>query len=170
MAGGGNLEDGGLPGPWRQLVSGGGLVLAVGAVLVAGALLETEGTRTATRPAPSFSEAPAEAASAEPEPILDPVSRRTLEDPVRLARTVGPFTLQLAVACRKETAERLLGRVEGAGDLYILPAVAKGQECFRICWGSFDSKEAALRAPRPAALRGPDFRDPAPRRIRELTP
>lgn len=170
------------PGTWGQFLSGGGLILGVGAVLLFSAIRQTESgptaslpPRSAERPAPvsvpALPDPPPDAGRIEPiEPVLDPLSRRTLEDPGRLARSAASWTLQLAVVCRKETAHRLLDRAAGIPDLFVLPAIANGQECFRFCWGTFDSREAAIRAGRPAALRGPDFDEPTARRMREVAP
>ncbi len=101
--------------------------------------------------------------------VLDPLSRRTLEDPVRLSRGGFSHTLQIAVACRKENAEALLKRAGDSERLYVLPAAVGGQECFRFCWGSYHNREEAARAEAdlPAAIRTSLGR-PAPRRIDEV--
>ena len=121
---------------WRQALAGGGLVLAVAAVLIAAAVLEVP--EAPAHPA----SAPAELAAATPAPDVkwqplttplseipiapvpapdpapagvetpseDPLSRRVLDDPARLHAARGQFTAQLAFACRRDTAERFLAR------------------------------------------------------------
>jgi hypothetical protein len=154
---------------WRQVLSGGGLVLAVAAVLIFAAVRQSP-----PPPAPlsRIEPPPAAEAAVEPlrAPVLDPLSRRTLEDPGRIGRSAGDWTLQIAMACQKESAHRLLDRAGGEVDLFVLPATLKGQECFRFCWGIFDSRDAAARATPPASLRGREFGAPAPRRVEDVRP
>ncbi len=168
---------------WRQIVSGGGLLAAVLAIVVLGAVRETpeaparpaspvvraELLNAPPSPAPARAPAPASEASSDLR-SLDPLALRTLKDPTRLARSSGSFTLQLAVACRTETASRVLQRAGGSDRLYVLPATVKDQECYRLCWGSYPSREEALKAADlPAALCASIDR-PSARRIEELKP
>jgi len=186
MARNGDPEDNAPSELWRQVLSGGGLVLAVAAVLIFAAVRQTDdvaprtaASRAQAAPPAATSPPPMGDAVVEPtppaerplsSPVLDPLSRRTLEDPGRIGRSAGEWTLQIAVACRKESAHRLLDRAGKEEALFVLPAVSKGQECYRFCWGIFDSKDAAARATPPASLRGREFGAPAPRRIEELRP
>ena len=57
----------------------------------------------------------------------------------------GAFTLQLLTACQHDTikdAQRSLG----AQDLYLVTKKVNGRVCYRICVGTFESREAAGRA------------------------
>ena len=158
----------------RGLLPGGGLVGAVVAVLLFAAARQIDERRpqaAVTIPVERPEPAPRSDAAdtAHSETVLDPLSRRTLEDPVRLARA-GSFTLQIAVACRKDTALRLLERAGTSADLYVLPALSGGQECYRFCWGAFDGRDPAVHATLPSNLRSPDLGNPTPRRIADLTP
>jgi len=175
-------------GEWRHIASGGGLVAIVVAILLMGALHETARTPDAARseleargdvPPPAPELVPESLISAPPEApqdlalarsALDPLSRRTLEDPIRLARSSGTFTLQIAVACRKETASRILNRATSSERLFVLPATVRDQECFRFCWGSYATLlEARKAADLPAALRA-GLNRPTARRIDEVGP
>jgi len=196
-------------GNWRQVLAGGGLLAAVCAILVAGAVLETplapakaaavdgaraaepapretwsqappvaatpgtdEGWQPAQRPVTVVHEeaSPPAAAASGDEPVLDPIARRTLEDPMRLRKSSGRFTAQLAFVCKRESAERLLERAGGSAEVFVLPEARDGQDCFRFCWGAFGSREeAAAAAGLPAPLRDGLGR-PDAKRIAELLP
>jgi hypothetical protein len=57
----------------------------------------------------------------------------------------GAFTLQLLTACQHDTirdAQRSLSPQE----LYLVTKKVNGRSCFRICVGTFDSRDAAARA------------------------
>jgi septal ring-binding cell division protein DamX len=57
----------------------------------------------------------------------------------------GAFTLQLLTACQHDTikdAQRSLG----AQNLFLVTKKVKGRVCYRICIGTFESREAAGRA------------------------
>jgi hypothetical protein len=169
---------------WRQILAGGGLVAAVGVILLLGAILELPSAPPAPAPAvahealtsidgdaepgPSFPSEPGPMPA--PEPVLDPLSRRTLEDPARLLRSADGFTLQVAVVCRRDNAQRLLDRAGASTSLYVLPLAMNGEECFRLCWGTYPSRaEAARAADLPAELR-PSGASPTVRSIREAVP
>jgi septal ring-binding cell division protein DamX len=110
------------------------------------------------------------AGAAGDEPVLDPIARRTLEDPMRLRKSAGRYTAQVAFVCKRESAERLLERAGGAPDVFVLPEAREGQDCFRFCWGTFASREEALAAAGlPAALRD-GLGKPDAKRIAELLP
>jgi len=57
----------------------------------------------------------------------------------------GAFTLQILTACQHDTvrdAQRSLSTQE----LYLVTKKVNGRLCYRICLGTFDSREAAGRA------------------------
>ena len=175
---------------WRQILAGGGLVFVVAAVLVLAAILETS-EAPARSEAPPLASAPvahttnsgwqpvAAPLTAVPldgppptndEPVLDSLSRHILDDPARIRRTGDAYTAQIAFACRRETAERMLERSAGSTSLFILPEVRNGEDCFRVCWGSYAGREEALRVPGlPAGLRD-GLGKPDAKRIAELVP
>lgn len=158
---------------WRQLVSGGGLFAAVLAILIFGATRETaEAPPAAAPPRATLAvtpSAPPPAPSIPPQASPDSLEARSQDDPPRLARSDGAWTLQLAVACKRETADRLVERASGSLRLYVLPATLKEQECFRLCWGAYRSRDEAQNAQDlPAGLRAGLV--PEPRMIRELLP
>jgi len=88
-----------------------------------------------------------EAALEEPRPATGrPVDRRADDDRERLVRSGGSYTVQLMVACDPVNAIRV---VEAAGDaarLYVLPFVHDGKECYRVCWGSYATRQSAESA------------------------
>ena len=53
------------------------------------------------------------------------------------------------------SGNRMLGMAHGSSALYVLPVRVKDDPCFRVCFGAYaTSKEAALAADLPRALRG----------------
>ncbi|HXB54609.1 MAG TPA: DUF4388 domain-containing protein [Vicinamibacteria bacterium] len=55
----------------------------------------------------------------------------------------GPrFSIQILVACSTETIQKANQSVPG-DELYILPVTFKGRSCYRICWGTYPTEEAA---------------------------
>jgi hypothetical protein len=67
--------------------------------------------------------------------------RRFAED---LKATKG-YSIEIIVACSEETLKKMIENV-GASELYILPISLKGNDCYRVCWGHYDSEAGALRA------------------------
>lgn len=55
----------------------------------------------------------------------------------------GAYTLQILLACQASTVAKMIPPPE---ESYLLPIRFKGKPCYRICWGSFPSRNAALRA------------------------
>ncbi len=104
--------------------------------------------------------------SAPPEPpgAAESLAERARTDVARLSRFPDRYTAQLAVACRLSNVERLLRESRGSSSFYVLPAVVAGRACFRICWGTYASREEAARAADlPGALRAAE---PRPRAVR----
>jgi hypothetical protein len=130
-----------------------------------------DGWQPAQRPATVIHEdAAAGGGAAGDAPVLDPIARRTLEDPMRLRKGSALFTAQLAFVCKRESAERLLERAAGSTEVYVLPEAREGQDCFRFCWGTFGTREEALvAAGMPTALRD-GLGKPEAKRIAELLP
>jgi len=89
------------------------------------------------------------------DPLLVKLAARVEGDCGRLAKFRGRWTAQLLVACKPETVDRMLGTAQGSSTLYVLPAHVNDDPCFRVCFGVYaTSKEAALAADLPKALRG----------------
>jgi hypothetical protein len=59
----------------------------------------------------------------------------------------GRFSLQLLAACAPDTVQKAVSAA-GADELFILPVSVKGRECYRVCWGVYDTREAAEAATR----------------------
>jgi len=69
---------------------------------------------------------------------------------------------------RPESALGVLQRLGDDSRLYLLPMVLDGEPCYRICWGTYRSREAALsNTDTPAQLLGLNP-EPLPRRISDL--
>jgi hypothetical protein len=155
------------------------LLAAVVVVMVAGMFLRTDATRVLppaagpASPAPSLPlgstitpeltpASPVEAAEVtEPkvasaiDPLVVKLAARVEVDCGRLAKARGRWTAQLLVACKPETVDRMLGMAHESSALYVLPVQVKDDPCFRVCFGAYaTSKEAALAADLPKALRG----------------
>jgi septal ring-binding cell division protein DamX len=60
-------------------------------------------------------------------------------------RASGRFSLQVLVACAPENVQKAVAAVP-AEDLFILPVTVKGRDCYRMCWGVYDSRPAAEAA------------------------
>ena len=76
------------------------------------------------------------------------------EDVSRLAEHPGAWTLQFMMACERANLEPLVEALDDQPNFFLLPYPATGRECYRVCWGHFESKAEAER-PRayPDALR-----------------
>jgi septal ring-binding cell division protein DamX len=141
----------------KALLSAGGLVLAVAAVFVLGAVLHRE----VPVAAPEAVDVPAPLAAAEPVPAPPPpqdvepvgLAGRTRADLGRAAARAEAWTLQLVVACREEGVQRLLDAAAGDDRLYVLPREVEGRACWAVTWGTFSSEAEAVAASPPAALR-----------------
>jgi septal ring-binding cell division protein DamX len=54
----------------------------------------------------------------------------------------GAYTIQLMVACVDESVQKAVTSVS-AEEFYILPARYSGRDCYRLCWGIYDSEAKA---------------------------
>jgi hypothetical protein len=59
----------------------------------------------------------------------------------------GRFSVQTLVACAPETVQKAVDNVTGA-ELFILPVDLKGRACYRVCWGVYETRDAAEAAAR----------------------
>ena len=55
--------------------------------------------------------------------------------------------MQTLVACAPETVQKAVDNVTGA-ELFILPVDLKGRACYRVCWGVYETRDAAEAAAR----------------------
>jgi len=149
---------------WRHLLRVGGLVTAVVGTLILGALLEVgtgEAERaelpTTARPdltpmdpaVPEVVDFPASEEIAHP-PLaaptpLDRLTDRAAADYERLAGTSG-WTLQFMVACDPDNIAPLHDRLAGNEAFFLLPKLHDDRACFRVLWGRFPDREAAVAA------------------------
>jgi septal ring-binding cell division protein DamX len=53
------------------------------------------------------------------------------------------FSLQLLTACSPETVQKAAVGAAGRPDLFILPVSLQGRSCYRVCWGSYETRQAA---------------------------
>jgi septal ring-binding cell division protein DamX len=151
----------------RRLLMATGLLAAVLVALLAGALLQTDPTdRQAALDGPSLA-ASGEGGSADvtgteardlearqtttDSPVAR-LGRRALQDAERLADDRRGFTLQLAVACQADTVSNFVEQSRGDEGLYVLPMTLDGRSCFRVCFGRFETSDAARRRGLPPAL------------------
>ncbi len=81
------------------------------------------------------------------------LAARVMEDRERISRGGGGFTVQLMVACSPETVHRMVSLSGGSKDLYVLPTMYEGRSCYRLCWGTYGTRDAADRATVPAPVR-----------------
>jgi hypothetical protein len=51
-------------------------------------------------------------------------------------------SIQLLVACSPDTVQKAVGAVDAA-ELFILPVSYRGRDCYRMCWGLYDSAAGA---------------------------
>ncbi|HEX5044832.1 MAG TPA: hypothetical protein VFV75_18175 [Candidatus Polarisedimenticolaceae bacterium] len=157
----------------KALLSAGGLVLAVAAVFVLGAVLHRE----VPVAAPEAVDVPAPVAGVvEPLPAAPPaadvapggLAERAQADLGRAAADAGAWTLQLVVACQEEGVQRLLGAAAGDERLYVFPREVSGRACWAVTWGTFSSDAEAQAASPPPALRLREA--PRPRALSSFAP
>ena len=96
------------------------------------------------------------------------VSQRAINDVDRLIASSGGWTLQFMTTRLTESAESILHQLGDDGRLYILPHSIDGEPHYRICWGDFPSRAAAVTTTEiPAALRALTV-EPIPRNVGDL--
>jgi hypothetical protein len=77
------------------------------------------------------------------------------------------FTIAVGLYCNQANVARLLSGFNDSNQLYLLPATVSGQNCYRVVWGLFDSRESAQQGIRtvPAGIRAGDVSPVALSRI-----
>jgi hypothetical protein len=53
------------------------------------------------------------------------------------------FTVAVGLYCNEENVGRVVQNARGSEQLYVLPTTVQGKRCFRIVWGTFDTRQAA---------------------------
>jgi hypothetical protein len=61
------------------------------------------------------------------------------------ASPASDFSIQILVACSDETVQKALQNVS-APELFIVPVNFKGRDCYRVCWGLYESDAKAAAA------------------------
>jgi len=178
----------------RRLIAAGSLTVAVSVVLVSGAILRTDAPfaemtvpvsepppapgvteepatveiETISTPAPDTqptAAAPATPRSSPRAPTAGALGERAAADRERLLDSGESYTVQLMVSCDPDNARRVLGLIGGTSRLYVLPVELDGKACYRLCWGSYPTRESAERATDIPA----SFDSPRVRAVGELT-
>jgi hypothetical protein len=103
--------------------------------------------RTTPVAAPTASPRPAPTATADAHKLLQngSYSEAAEEFASGLKKSGARFSIQILVACSTETIQKANQSVPG-DELYILPVAFKGRSCYRLCWGSYPTEEAAAAA------------------------
>jgi septal ring-binding cell division protein DamX len=167
---------------WKQLLSGGSIVVAVaGTLLLAWALQadpadpagqmviensppdhqfpepipieQVEPEVTAAEPEVDPPAPVIAPAAVEPAPPADTLDARAAADLRRMRQAGDRWTLKFATLFTEESVRRKLALLNGHDQFYLVPATINGRPCHRLCWGLYPSREVALAARGlPAAL------------------
>jgi septal ring-binding cell division protein DamX len=182
----------------RRLIAAGSLSTAVVIVLVVGAVLRTDApfaettvpvseptttTRVVDAPLPEPPEAtpspeprmareavatPDRHASRTPRPAGS-LAARASADLDRMLDSGGSYTLQLMVSCDLDNARNKLDLAGNNPRLYVLPMELDGKDCYRLCWGSYSTRENAEKVDDlPASLASALDDPPRVRAVAEL--
>ncbi len=71
------------------------------------------------------------------------LAMRAADDAARLGEHRGAWTLQFMMACTRENLEPIVEALSEQHSLFLLHYPERGADCYRICWGWFDSKTEA---------------------------
>jgi len=174
---------------WKSVLPAAGLVSLVLLILLVTAVVRT-GREPELMQRSAGAGEPSGAPAAEPESIprpqpdkesateaAPPPSRRTNSvrdradgDYLRLAGKEAMFTSHLMLSCDQENTRR---HMDGAGwhdDLYLLPAEYHGQDCFRLCWNVYPTREAAEAEGAILPYLAREFPDRTPKALAEIRP
>lgn len=53
------------------------------------------------------------------------------------------FTVAVGLYCNEDNVGRVVENAKGSEQLYVLPTTMQGKRCFRVLWGTFDTRRAA---------------------------
>ncbi len=120
--------------------------------------------------APAAAPLPPRPQAAPASPAGSDLGQRSTRDLLRLSRSRGSFTSQVAVTCKPDNTRRILKKAGGSEQLFLIPLPARGPTCFRVCWGLYPSAdEAAAAHDLPAFLRQAGGR-PSAKPVAEIAP
>jgi hypothetical protein len=177
----------------KRFIAGGAVLVAVAAVLILGAVLQSgpetepvlpdeqymglvepeavpaempprpESEPPAATPMPPRNDAPPPAAPSAPRAGSLDLARRAAEDRTRLAASGPQWTLQFVSLCDPANARSLLESLGASQELHVIRA----GDCYRFCWGRYANRDRAV-ARRDAVARATGVAGPAtPKRIEE---
>jgi len=155
---------------WKQLLSGGSIVVVVVGTLILAWALQADPADPADQmvivgampdhqfPAPiPIEEVEPEVDAAQPvaevtPPVVEPappsdnLDDRAADDLRRMRAAGDRWTLQFASLCSRESVRRNLALLSGHDQFYLVPTTINGRPCHRLCWGFYATREAALAA------------------------
>ncbi len=159
---------------WKSILPAAGLVGLVLLILAVTAMVSTDG-----EPEPMQRQTEPEVERRAPEPAVEEIvppaatgslRERADRDYLRLAGMEDRFTAHLMLACDWDNTRR---HMEGAGwhdNLYLLPAEYNGQDCFRLCWGVYPTREAVEAEGEILPYLAREFPDRTPKALVEIRP
>lgn len=71
------------------------------------------------------------------------LAARATADAQRLEQHRGAWTLQFLMACDRRNLEPIVSALDDQPAFFLLRYPATGKECFRVCWGHYESKAEA---------------------------
>jgi len=166
---------------WKSVLPAAGLVSLVLLILLVTAVVRTGRepdlmqrsagpAESESIPRPQPDKEPATEAAPPPSRRTDSVRDRADSDYIRLAGKEAMFTSHLMLSCDQENTRR---HMDGAGwhdDLYLLPAEYHGQDCFRLCWNVYPTREAAEAEGAILPYLARVFPDRTPKALAEIRP
>lgn len=165
---------------WKSVLPAAGLVVLVLLILLVTAVVRTDREPELMQRTASAAPEPAAPAIREKAIVPEPetatpvatgsVRERADHDYRRLSGMEDRFTSHLMLSCDPDNTRR---HMEGAGwndNLYLLPAEYHGQDCFRLCWGVYPTREAAEAEGAILPYLAREFPDRTPKALAEIRP
>jgi len=53
------------------------------------------------------------------------------------------FTVAVGLYCDEDNVGRVVQNARGSEQIYVLPTTVQGRQCFRVVWGTYDTRQAA---------------------------
>jgi hypothetical protein len=98
------------------------------------------------------------------------IEKRATDDYKRLTGMPERWTSQLMLSCDPENSLRHLKAVNWDDDLYLIPAERKGQNCYRLCWGLYESRNRAAASAGIHPHLAREFPKRHPKQLAEIRP
>ena len=170
---------------WKEVLPAAGLVLLVLLVLLVTAVVRTDREpelmqREDGPPSPGPAPAASRLAPEEQDRAVEPeamkpsgarsVGERSREDYRRLEGMEARFTSHLMLSCDHDNTRRHMEGADWHDNLYLLPAEYHGQDCFRLCWGVYPTREAAEAEGEILPYLAREFPDRTPKPLAEIRP